>query len=287
MISCFEQLKKKVAELENGTHTLKMLAAELSEPANLFCGEKLPENLALPDNILLFHHDWAAASPNSHYRYTVVVPLGRMSYLIEQQRVEVDEGEILFIAPEQLRYLHPGSPCYARIFITFELPGRQSYLPQGAVARFGGESEKILREVIALFQHKETLRCAFRLTEFLLSLENGGTAGASREFSPLAARCIAYINRHLAENLSVNGIAGALKVSGSNLRMIFRRETGISIGRYIVRQRLNRAKHLLAATSMSVEEIAGLCGYASLISFSLFFKRNSGVSPLNFRRMKG
>ena len=102
--------------MENGTHTLKMLAAELSEPANLFCGEKLPENLALPDNILLFHHDWAAASPNSHYRYTVVVPLGRMSYLIEQQRVEVDEGEILFIAPEQLRYLHPGLlwPCPKR-----------------------------------------------------------------------------------------------------------------------------------------------------------------------------
>ncbi|MBR7156559.1 MAG: helix-turn-helix transcriptional regulator [Lentisphaeria bacterium] len=273
--------------MENGTHTLKMLAAELSEPANLFCGEKLPENLALPDNILLFHHDWAEASPNAHYRYTVVVPLGRMTYLIEQQRLDVNEGGVLFIAPEQVRYLHPGSPCYARLFITFELPGRQSYLPQGVVARFGGESEKILREIIALFQKRDMLRCAFRLVEFLLSLEAEKSPEKSREFSPLAARCIAYINRHLAENLSVNGIAGALKVSGSNLRMIFRRETGISIGRYIMRQRLSRAKHLLAATRMSVEEIAGLCGYASLISFSLFFKRNSGVSPLNFRRMKG
>lgn len=263
--------------------TLKNVAAKIVEPANLFAGEKLPGNLFLPDNILLFHHDWTAATPNAHYRYTVVIPLGSMSYLIDRQRFDITSGEALFIAPEQLRYLHPASQCYARIFITFELPATQFYLPRTKLARFGADSEKILLEFIALYQQQDTLRCAFRLTEFLLSLEKERSPEKSRDFSPLAARCLAYINRHLAEELNVGNIAAVLKVSGSNLRMVFRRETGTSIGRYIIRQRMNRAKHLLAATNKSVEEIAGLCGYASLVSFSLFFKRNSGQSPLNFR----
>ncbi|MGE7055201.1 helix-turn-helix domain-containing protein, partial [Paenibacillus glucanolyticus] len=64
----------------------------------------------------------------------------------------------------------------------------------------------------------------------------------------------------------------------------FKKETGISLGTYIIQARIKAAKHLLEATSLSVYQIAAKVGYANYSYFSKLFKQDTGWAPSDYRR---
>jgi AraC-like DNA-binding protein len=53
--------------------------------------------------------------------------------------------------------------------------------------------------------------------------------------------------------------------------------------RYLTRQRLEKARHLLSQRERSVTEVCFECGFQSLGSFSSLFRRHFGISPSEFR----
>jgi AraC-like DNA-binding protein len=53
---------------------------------------------------------------------------------------------------------------------------------------------------------------------------------------------------------------------------------------YVARWRMFRARTLLRGNDLSIEQIAGRCGYGSSTAFSLAFTREHGISPGGFRR---
>ena len=53
---------------------------------------------------------------------------------------------------------------------------------------------------------------------------------------------------------------------------------------YLISLRMKEAKCLLMETRLSVGEIAGKVGYASLESFGFAFRKRFGISPHAFRR---
>jgi two-component system response regulator YesN len=75
-----------------------------------------------------------------------------------------------------------------------------------------------------------------------------------------------------------------MKMSESNLRLKFRKENGISLGRFLRQNKLEIAKYRLEYTHQTVGEIARICGYDSQVSFSRFFKSKTGLSPLRWRK---
>jgi LacI family transcriptional regulator len=54
-------------------------------------------------------------------------------------------------------------------------------------------------------------------------------------------------------------------------------------GQELQRVRIERAKKLLAATNQKVETVAHDCGYQSINSFCVAFKRTTGMSAKKFR----
>lgn len=95
-----------------------------------------------------------------------------------------------------------------------------------------------------------------------------------------------YINTHYAENLSVSKLASGIHISDSYLRRICIEKSGKSPQELITAKRMNAAKAFLANDTASVEEIAALVGYANIGAFSKCFKREVGISPLQYRRQK-
>jgi AraC-like DNA-binding protein len=64
---------------------------------------------------------------------------------------------------------------------------------------------------------------------------------------------------------------------------VFRQATGVTPRHFQIRQRLERAKHLLA-TRTSVETVAEQLGYATVHYFSRQFKAYTGLTPTEFRQ---
>lgn len=93
------------------------------------------------------------------------------------------------------------------------------------------------------------------------------------------------IRESLEADLTIQQIAEDLGVSYSNFRKLFKEFTGISPALYQQDLRLQRAKELLATTSLSIKEIAYRLRFESPDYFSSKFKIKTGKKPSEFRNM--
>jgi AraC-like DNA-binding protein len=83
---------------------------------------------------------------------------------------------------------------------------------------------------------------------------------------------------------TVQHLAERLHVSPSYLSDMLRTLTGQSAQQHIHDKLIEQAKEQLAATSLSVSEVAYALGFEHPQSFSRFFKTKTNLSPLEFRR---
>ena len=95
-----------------------------------------------------------------------------------------------------------------------------------------------------------------------------------------------FIISNYHENISVNDISAAANMSASYFSKLFKKSTGFSPYDYLLTVRLDRAKELLRQTDDSIESVACKTGFNSESNFIYFFKKETGVSTLKFRKIK-
>lgn len=91
----------------------------------------------------------------------------------------------------------------------------------------------------------------------------------------------AYIDNNLDAKLTITLLAKEFHIGTTKLKQGFRKYFKKTIYRYILAQRMEKAKQLLAA-GMRVQQVATETGY-SLTGFSKIFKNYVGVSPMEYR----
>lgn len=94
-----------------------------------------------------------------------------------------------------------------------------------------------------------------------------------------------FIEEHSAEELSLNKVAKAARISPNYLSEKFKQVTGINFVDYISRIRFEKARRLLEDVDIRISEIAFAVGFQSLSQFNRVFKRLSGESPSDYRRI--
>lgn len=95
-----------------------------------------------------------------------------------------------------------------------------------------------------------------------------------------------FIERHAFEPVSLEKIAGEVKLSPFLLHRQFRAMTGTTPHAYGCRLRFERAKRLLERSALGVRGVAERCGFDDVAYFSRFFKKRAGISPIAFRRAR-
>ena len=91
----------------------------------------------------------------------------------------------------------------------------------------------------------------------------------------------------LARELSLEEIARHVYFSRSYLSSLFKNETGSSLFAYINRVRVEKSKVLLLDESISLLDVAALCGFEDQSYFTKVFKKLVGVSPKRYRSSRG
>ena len=96
-------------------------------------------------------------------------------------------------------------------------------------------------------------------------------------------RICAYVRGHLTGELTLGRIARETYLSKCYICQLFKSLMGCTFGEYVKRERIQRARALLASTGKSVEEIAAACGFCSATYFATVFKGAMGMTPSAFR----
>lgn len=93
---------------------------------------------------------------------------------------------------------------------------------------------------------------------------------------------LAYVHQHLAEPLTLAGLARQFGFSLRSLARLFQQRISLSFVQYLKRSRVIAAMELLLQTTFTISEIAEQVGYASLSAFSNTFYQLVQRRPTEF-----
>ncbi|MFC4777658.1 response regulator [Paenibacillus sp. GCM10023252] len=93
-----------------------------------------------------------------------------------------------------------------------------------------------------------------------------------------------YISEHCGEPINLQELAELVSMSKTYMSTLFKQEMEMTVGNYIVAERMKLARNKLLETSDKVYEIANQVGYEDVNYFSQQFKKHFGLSPLDYRK---
>ncbi len=100
----------------------------------------------------------------------------------------------------------------------------------------------------------------------------------------LASQCAAYIEKRLSKPIDIGQMAHVFRISKRKLFLLFHAHFGMPPLRYIAIRKIERARKLILSTSMSNDEIATILGFTDTNYFIRFFKKHTGLSPMQTRK---
>ena len=98
------------------------------------------------------------------------------------------------------------------------------------------------------------------------------------------AKVFEYINEHIDEKIMIKDLSALVYTDDVYFSNLFKKTFGISLQKYILNKKTDRAKSLLA-TNMTISEIANRMNFFDAASFTNFFKKQTSMSPKTFRQM--
>lgn len=101
---------------------------------------------------------------------------------------------------------------------------------------------------------------------------------------PLLTDALREIDARLSTNFGVTDVANSLRISRAQLDRLFAEKFTRSIGNEIIRQRLERAKRLLAKTNIPIKDIAAECGFCNAGYLTNSLRKATGLTPKVWRR---
>ncbi len=153
---------------------------------------------------------------------------------------------------------------------------------------FHSRTARLLNRLVELFQsgkEDELDMIEFRLTLYLVLLEMIRLSDRPDiRKNSIMGQAEKYITRNLDGDISVDDIAAACGLSGSQFARRFQAETGLTPWDYVMRRKIEKAEHELKHTGKSVTEVAFALGFSSSQYFATVFKRYTGYTPSRLKK---
>lgn len=106
------------------------------------------------------------------------------------------------------------------------------------------------------------------------------------EPSPLVCAICDYLTRHLSKPVGMEDLEERFGKTRKQLNQEFELHLGFTVFAWYRRRKMEYACELLATSTLGVEEIARILGYASVCNFSTAFRQYHGTSPRAYRQSR-
>lgn len=245
--------------------------------------------------------DWGADPHRPAYNRLYYILQGQGEVRLDGAAYHPKPGQLCLLPAGRLVELRcTGEPCYykywchfraeahnLRLFDLLEAPVLLNVPEGSALASRFGELVHAFRQQgpSAIFQARAALMDI--LSAYLSLSEQAGLLHPAKRDAPMEQlqQLCAYIEEHLADDITLEGLATQLHFHPNYFIPFFKKHYGLSPLKYVAGLRLQRAKELLRSTALPVAEVAARAGFHDLYHFSRRFKEQTGYSPSDFRKL--
>ena len=117
----------------------------------------------------------------------------------------------------------------------------------------------------------------------IIAVHTGTAAKTAISLKQTAKSIAMYIEKSYSREIKINKLAADFNISRSYLYNIFRQTFGVSPQEYLMAYRIEKAKHDLENTDLSITEIYKRCGFVSEKTFFRTFLKYESVTPGKYR----
>lgn len=92
-----------------------------------------------------------------------------------------------------------------------------------------------------------------------------------------------YVQKHLTEPVDIDALSKAMFISRTHLAVKFKKETGMTLTDFVLKEKIEEGKRLLRYTDKSISSIAAYLGFSSQGHFANAFRKYADCSPNEYR----
>ena len=233
-----------------------------------------------------------------HEYQLVYITKGRGTFASDTTpSVDISKGQILFLFPGQW---HTYAPLQKTGWNEYYIGFEGSFIDQFVRNGFLSKEDQVLdiglnEELVTLFSQALDVAEADKsasqqyLSGILLHIIGMiFSISKNKEFekdnvAEKMEQAKIIMNENVCKEIDPEELAEKLNISYSWFRKTFKKYTGYSPAKYFQELKLRKAKQILINTSYPVKEICFMIGYTSTEHFSNLFKKNTGLTPLEYR----
>lgn len=159
------------------------------------------------------------------------------------------------------------------------------------IEELGGEVNQVIPELNTIETTLTQIHTLDQLKEQVLLILSAAItfrdSRASSQYIGMIRQAKNYIEQHYMDpDLSLSAVAAHVNLSPSHFSMVFSQECAQTFKDFLTEVRIKKARQLLRTTSLRAIDIARQVGYNDPHYFSAAFKKNTDLSPTEFRAQK-
>jgi AraC-like DNA-binding protein len=149
-----------------------------------------------------------------------------------------------------------------------------------------GRITELLKELLRSYAAPDAvaaIRCKGLFMKVLEEMMLSGRSQLLDNNGEALSRAAAYIRSHYSKPVSIAELARESGVERRRFAYLFNKYTGMSPVSYLAECRIRRSKELLRMEDCPISQVAEQVGYTDSFYFSRFFKKQTGLSPSDYR----
>lgn len=152
---------------------------------------------------------------------------------------------------------------------------------QAGAVDYGFAYRKDYLSLVLMMENLEEIRSWFleKMTAVTESIHNK----KEEQSVSVVSKAKIFIRENYCSEISLDDVSKEMNISPYYFSKLFKEEEGVNFIEYLTSLRINRAKEMLGDKRKSVKEISISCGYADPNYFSRIFKKQTDMTPREYR----
>ena len=232
-----------------------------------------------PQNLIISSDDLSPAPGNGYLELKENDPIvDRLKY--------ASKNDISAIIEESMALIYD-NPSQFNVFASYLLVD-MIFAVSKLVESLGGDIKQINPDILqrqfidnAVRDEKNFMKTLEGLLNFALEYRDSRMTG---KYGDIILKAKKYIEENYSDqNTTLTSVAEAVAMSPNHFSSIFSHECKTTFIEYLTNVRIENAKRLMKETDMKGYDIAYECGFSDPHYFSYIFKKNTGLSPREYK----